>query len=160
MSTTEERRRRRRSTRSTPIVIGWREWVRLPDFTPVPIKAKVDTGARTSSLHAFDLRVKEVDGLPVALFHVHPVQRSREGSVRVEWPISSFRRVRSSNGKVENRPVVTTELRLAGAGWPIDITLTSRDQMGFRMLLGRAAVRRRFVVDAGRSFLLDPEESP
>ena len=159
MPSIQEIRPRRRRKRREPVVIGWREWVRLPDFTPVPIKAKVDTGARTSSLHAFDLRVKEVDGLPVALFHVHPVQRSRAGATRIEWPISSFRRVRSSNGKVENRPVITTDLQLGGGSWPIEVTLTSRDQMGFRMLLGRAAVRRRFIVDAGRSFLLDPEEA-
>lgn len=156
----EKPRRRRSSPKPLP-VIGWREWARLPEFSPVPIKAKVDTGARTSALHAFDLRVKEEHGRPIALFHLHPTQRSRADAVRVECPIVAFRRVRSSNGKVENRPVVSTRLELGGLTRTIEITLTSRDEMGFRMLLGRSAVRRRFLVDPGRSFLMTPsQEAP
>ncbi len=136
-----------------PRTIGWREWLVLPDLAPTPMKAKIDTGARTSALHAFDLEIVQRDGTAMASFELHPLQRSSEQSTRVEWPIRGYRRVRSSNGKSESRPVITTTAQLGDVRWPIDITLTSRDEMGFRMLLGRAAVRRRFVVDPGRSFL-------
>lgn len=129
--------------------VGWREWIRLPDLCPLPIKAKIDTGARTSSLHAFDLRVD--DG--VASFEIHPSQRSAQPVVAVSYPITGFRKVRSSTGHAELRPVIRTPVAIGEHHYDIDITLTSRDSMGFRMLLGRSALRRRFTVDAGRSFL-------
>lgn len=149
--------RPRRRSRAQPITIGWREWVALPDMSRIPVKAKIDTGARTSALHAFGLRIVRGDGTDRASFELHPIQRSSAGSVRVEMPVVAFRRVRSSNGHVENRPVIRTMVRLGDHEWPIDITLTSRDTMGFRMLLGRSALRRRFLVDPGRSFLVPPE---
>ena len=133
--------------------IGWREWVVLPDLCPVPIKAKVDTGARTSSLHAFDLTIEGEDEAAVARFEIHPEQRSSRSPVAVTWPVAGFRRVRPSTGHAEVRPVVRTSVVMGTHAYPIDITLTSRDAMGFRMLIGRAAIRNRFVVDAGRSFL-------
>jgi len=74
--------------------------------------------------------------------------------VRVEWPVAGFRRVRSSNGRVETRPWIVTTARAGGRAWPIEMTLASRDEMGFRMLLGRGALRKRFLVDPGRSFLV------
>lgn len=138
------------SQRST---IGWREWVGLPDLGVEPVKAKIDTGARTSSLHAFDLELTHRDGSDWVAFEVWPVQKSRRDRRRVSVPVLGFREVRSSNGEVQNRPVIRTRLELLGQCWPIEITLTNRDQMGFRMLLGRAALRRRFVIDPGRSFL-------
>ena len=150
--------RPRRTRPRTPVVAGWREWVALPEMSGVALKAKLDTGARTSALHAFDLDIVDGELGPVAAFELHPVQRSGLDAVAIEAPITTFRRVRSSNGRVETRPVVTTTLRLGATEWPIDITLTSRDQMGFRMLLGRSALRRRFLVDSGRSFLIDPVE--
>lgn len=143
-------------TRSTSRELGWREWVLLPELSPTPMKAKVDTGAQTSSLHAFDLSIEERDGEQWAAFVIHPKQRSRKKAVRVEHPIAGFRRVRSSTGHSERRPVVRTKARLGGRTFAIDITLTSRDEMGFRMLVGRAAIRRRFVVDPGRSYLHPP----
>lgn len=146
---------RRAAERSAPTVIGWREWVTLPELCSVPMKAKIDTGARTSALHAFGLRVLETDRGQVASFELHPVQRSAAGAVRVQAPVTAWRRVRSSNGKVETRPVIRTPLRLGDTRWPIEVTLTARDAMGFRMLLGRAAIRRRFVVDPHGSFLTD-----
>jgi len=135
-------------------LIGWREWVQLPDFSPVPTKAKIDTGARTSSLHAFDLTLSDRDGTPWVDFEYHPLQRSRAESTAVSMPVQSFRQVRSSTGQVETRPVVRTRIRMGAKSFAIDLTLTSRDEMGFRMLVGRTAVRRRFWVDPGRSFLL------
>lgn len=133
--------------------IGWREWVLLPDLCPVPMKTKVDTGARTSSLHAFDLTIEEEGDKAVALFEIHPEQRSSRSPVSVSWPIAGFRRVRPSTGHAEVRPVIRTSMVMGSHAYPIEITLTSRDSMGFRMLLGRSAIRNRFAVDAGRSFL-------
>lgn len=134
-------------------VLGWREWIELPELCGTPIKAKLDTGARTSALHAPDLEITQTGGATVASFVLHPKQRSAAGAVRVEWPVRGFRRVRSSNGRVETRPLIVTVARAARVEWPIEITLAPRDQMGFRMLLGRSALRKRFLVDSGRSFL-------
>lgn len=140
--------------------IGWREWVALPDFGVEAIKAKVDTGARTSSLHAFGVQVFAVDGDEWVRFEVHPEQRSRRGTAVVKARVVANRKVRSSTGHVQERPVIKTRLTLNGRTWPVEITLTNRDEMGFRMLLGRAALRRKFVVDPGRSFLAsDPREA-
>ena len=125
----------------------------LPELCDVPMKAKVDTGARTSSLHAFDLTIEGEDDAAIARFEIHPEQRSSRSPVAVTWPVAGFRRVRPSTGHAEVRPVVRTSMVIGGHTYAIDITLTSRDAMGFRMLLGRAAIRNRFAVDAGRSFL-------
>lgn len=133
--------------------IGWREWVALPDLFIERIKAKVDTGARSSSLHAFDIRIL-VRPDPVVQFKVHPLQHEAAGEIACEAPLLEQRWVRSSNGKRELRPVVRTTLALGDEVWPIELTLTSRDAMGFRMLLGREAMRRRFTVDPGVSYLV------
>jgi hypothetical protein len=133
--------------------MGWREWVALPELGVDAIKVKVDTGARTSALHAFGLRVAEEDGQEIVRFSVHPVQRSRRGTIEVAAPLHSHRWVRSSNGERTLRPTIVTRVVWDGREWPIELTLTNRDEMGFRMLLGREAVRRRVVVDPGRSYL-------
>jgi hypothetical protein len=133
-------------------VIGWREWVGLPDFGIRHIKAKVDTGARSSSLHAFDLEEFERDGASWVRFQVHPVQRKKTRTVSVEAKVLELRSIRSSSGKASMRPVIVTNVKLLGITWPVELTLASRDEMGFRMLLGRTAIRRRFLVDAGRSY--------
>ena len=133
--------------------IGWREWVRLPDLCSVPMKAKIDTGARTSSLHAFDLIIHGSGDDAEVEFEIHPHQRSSRDGVSVRHPVTAFRKVRSSTGHSERRPVIRTPVRVGDHCYDIEITLTSRDAMGFRMLLGRSALRRRFAVDAGRSFL-------
>ncbi len=133
-------------------VIGWREWVGLPDFGIETIKAKVDTGARSSSLHAFDLQEFEREGAKWVRFSVHPVQRKNTTTIQIEAPILEYRSVRSSSGRAARRPVVVTNITLLGVTWPVELTLASRDKMGFRMLLGREAFRRRFLVDAGKSY--------
>lgn len=133
-------------------VIGWREWVALPDLGINKIKVKVDSGARSSSLHAFDLKTFERDGVQWVRFQVHPLQRSREKNTTVEAIILEFRSVRSSSGIAKMRPVIVTEIELLGKRWPVELTLASRDNMGFRMLLGREAFRGRFLVDAGKSY--------
>ncbi len=133
-------------------VIGWREWIGLPDLGIKRIKVKVDTGARSSSLHAFNQRVFEKDGVKWVRFQVHPVQRRSDETVEVEAEIVEFRSVRSSSGKASIRPVIVTSVVLLGITWPIELTLASRDEMGFRMLLGREAFRGRFLINAGKSF--------
>jgi hypothetical protein len=140
-------------------VVGWREWASLPDLGVTGIKAKVDTGARTSCLHAFDVELVGARGKERVRFSVHPHQRDQSDPVLCELPLFEQRWVRSSNGKREYRPVVQTELLLGGEAWTIQLTLTSRDLMGFRMLLGREGLRRRVLVNPARSFLLEKEEA-
>ncbi len=127
----------------------------LPDLGVAAIKAKIDTGARSSALHAFDLEVFDRDGADWVRFEVHPIQRDWKTTIPAEMPLHEMRIVRNpgGGGREELRPVVRTGVELMGRRWPIELTLTRRDRMGFRMLLGRSAVRRRFVVDPGRSFL-------
>ena len=139
--------------RPEPITLGWREWVALPDWDVAHMKAKVDTGARTSSLHAFGLEWFDRDGSPWVRFEVHPWQRSTADSVIAEAPVVATRDVKSSSGDVEHRPVVLTSVVLAGRPVTAEVTLTRRDAMGFRMLIGREAVRHRFLVDPGVSYL-------
>ena len=133
--------------------LGWREWLALPDLGVRAINAKVDTGAGVSALHAFGLQVVGEEDGEVATFEIHPRARSRRGAVPVKTHIVRFLRVRSSSGHSERRPVISTPVTLGDMTWDIELTLTSRDVMGHRMLLGRQAVRKRFVVDPGRSYL-------
>ncbi len=135
-------------------VIGWREWVGLPDLGASWIKAKSDTGARSSSLHAFDLEHFTRDDAPWVRFEIHPWQRSKADAVVAEAPLADQRVVKSSSGSGQRRAVIRTTLALGGLRYPIDLTLTRRDEMGFRMLLGREAMRRRVVVDPGSSYKL------
>jgi hypothetical protein len=132
---------------------GWREWVQLPDIGVPWIKAKLDTGAQTSSLHAYDITVFERDGGDWVRFHVRPWQESIEDEVVVECPVHDRRRVRSSSGHVQERIVVKMTVVLIGRKVSIEVTLSNRDAMGFRMLIGREALRRGFAVVSDRSFL-------
>lgn len=132
--------------------IGWREYVALPDLGVPHIKAKVDTGARSSSLHAFDLEQFQKEGRDYVRFKIHPVQRSDAKVIDVETPVLDIRKVKSSSGEVTLRPVILTPVRLLGATWLIELTLANRDEMGFRMLLGREAIRGRMLVDPGSSY--------
>jgi hypothetical protein len=133
-------------------VIGWREWVGLPELGIAAIKVKVDTGARSSSLHAVQLKFFKRGGCQWVRFTVHPVQRTRKAAVTAEAAVLEFRSVKSSSGVAGMRPVIVTPIKLMGKVWPVELTLAGRDEMGFRMLLGREAFRGRFLVDAGRSY--------
>lgn len=133
-------------------VVGWREWVGLPGLGVEWMKAKIDTGARTSSLHAFGVDEFDRGGAGWVRFEVHPWQRSSDDAVRVEVPVHDRRAVRSSSGHVEERLVVLLELRLLDRMVPAEVTLTRRDAMGFRMLVGREALRQGYVVDAAASY--------
>jgi hypothetical protein len=133
--------------------IGWREWVALPDLGVTRVKAKIDTGARSSALHAFDLEHFRRRGHDMVRFAIHTLQRSNKRVIVAEAEMMDERIVRSSNGVNALRPVILTRVELLGESWPIELTLASRDEMGFRMLLGRQALRGRFLIDPGRSYL-------
>ena len=134
--------------------IGWREWLSLPELGIGPIKAKVDTGARTSALHAFYTERFERDGAAWVRFGVHPEQGKSQQEVHCEAPIHDLRTVKDSGGHNELRPVIRTQLHFNGDLRPIELTLTDRDSMRFRMLLGRTALRQGFLVYPGKSFML------
>ncbi|MFP5322129.1 MAG: ATP-dependent zinc protease [Acidimicrobiia bacterium] len=138
-----------------PTVVGWREWVRLPDLLAhEPVKAKVDTGARTSAIHAWDVEAFERDGRRWVRFQLHPRQHDDDHVVSAEAPLVEEREVRSSNGEVERRPIIETTIALGGRHHAIELSLTNRDQMGFRMLLGRTGMAGRVLVDPSTSYRL------
>lgn len=133
--------------------LGWREWVALPDLGVASIKAKVDTGAASSSLHAFAMERFTVEGVEMVRFDIHPRQRTAQGSITAQSQVIDERPVRNPGGRTEVRPVIRARLRWADIFWNAEINLTRRDEMGFRMLLGRKTLKNRFVIDPGRSYL-------
>jgi hypothetical protein len=142
------------------LLLGWREWLSLPDLGLGLIKAKVDTGARTSTLHAFYIDTFERRGTCHVRFGVHPLQNRADVVVHGEAPVIDRRRVSDSGGHHEERYIILTRLALAGREWPIELTLTNRETMLFRMLLGRTAIAGHAVVDPSRSFLTGRRQDP
>jgi hypothetical protein len=136
------------------LTLGWREWVGLPELDISRIKAKVDTGARTSALHAFDLRPFEADGIQRIEFSIHPNQRDNETVLVCTANVVDQRSVTDSGGHKEDRWVIATPLKIGPHTWPIEMTLTARDDMRFRMLLGRNAIKHRALVDSSRSYVI------
>jgi hypothetical protein len=134
-------------------MIGWREWVSLPQLKIPQIKAKVDTGARTSALHAFSLYPYEESGKNKIKFGIHPLQRNSEQIIYCVADIVDKRLVTDSGGHTEERYVIQTPIVIAYDIFTIEITLTERENMLFRMLLGRSALKKRFYVNPTRSFL-------
>lgn len=134
-------------------LVGWREWVGLPEINMPWIKAKIDTGAQTSALHTSSIDEFTQNGEDWVRFTAHPWQGSDADEVVAELPIHDRRTVRSSSGHTEIRLVVLMQITLGGQTLRSEVTLTSRDEMVFRMLIGREALRQGFVVDPARSYL-------
>jgi hypothetical protein len=135
------------------IAVGWREWVALPELGISAIKAKVDTGARTSALHTFELQAYREKGRDMVRFNIHPLQRHTEKVIVCRAPVIDRRWVSDSGGHRELRYIIMTPLHLGPHVWPIEITLTARDPMRFRMLLGRTAMADRVQVIPDASYL-------
>ena len=140
--------------KKTRLTIGWREWVSLPELGIEHIKAKIDTGARTSALHAFSVRTFTKQGKKMVRFKIHPYQRQKDVVVECVAPVLDKRWVTDSGGHREQRYVIESSVKLGGQVWPIELTLTNRENMKFRMLLGRTAMKGRLVVNPGRSYLV------
>lgn len=136
------------------LTFGWREWVSLPDLGIHRIKAKIDTGARTSALHAFEVRPYSEDGRDRVEFRMHPMQKDNETVVTCVADVLDIRTVTDSGGHKEERFTIRTMLSIGAHSWPIDATLTSRDDMSFRMLLGRTAIKGYAQVNPARSYIV------
>lgn len=125
----------------------------MPDLGVDEIKAKVDTGADNSSLHAFNIERFEENGVEMVRFEIHPRQRKRRPSIECVAEVVGERKVKNPGGRSQMRPVIHTRLVIAGKEIEARVNLTTRDEMTFRMLLGRRTVRKKFLVDPGRSYL-------
>jgi len=141
-----------------PSVVGWREWALLPALTAsTAVKVKIDTGATTSAIHVENLELHDSEnGQAFASFDLNLTDSIEEIAVVEQHPVVAYRFVKSSSGHGSYRPVIRTQLQLGETAFDVDITLTGRDQMGFKMLVGRAALRGRFYVDPSGSFLQGP----
>jgi hypothetical protein len=139
-------------------IIGWREFVALPQLKVDRVKVKIDTGARSSAIHAFNIQELSQNGKRIIRFQVHPLQRDSHTTITTEAELLEYRKIRNSGGIAQFRPVIKTNIELGKQIWSIELSLTDRDVMGFRMLLGRQAVRDKFLVDPGKSFLLSSRQ--
>ena len=135
-------------------MIGWREWAAFPDLGVARINAKIDTGAKSSAIHAFRVRVTESADGPWVEFTLHPRRRRKKPEIFCRAPLVDTRLIKSSNGQTEERFVINTPLRMGDHIWPIELTLTNRDAMGYRLLVGRDALARRFLIKPDASYLL------
>jgi len=145
------RRRRKLVIPAQSLLIGWQEWCALPRLGLPAVKAKIDTGARTSAIHAFDIATFRRGGELFVRFFIHPLQKNNEVEHVCTARVVDERSVMSSNGHKEHRYVIRTPICLGDQSWEIDITLSNRDPLTFRMLLGRNALKRRVIIDPSRS---------
>lgn len=141
----------RKKRKKENMLVGWREWAALPELNIPAIKMKIDTGAKTSALHAFNVKSFEQDGQHFVSFEVHPLQKSKKVNHRCTARLVDERTVTSSNGHQETRLTIRTPIEMQGKKWDIDITLTKRDIMAYRMLLGREAMKS-ITVEPSKSF--------
>lgn len=143
----------RHTDSSSKTIIGWKEWVALPELGISAIKAKVDTGARTSSLHAFDMEPFEENGVAKVRFSIHPLQYRTDVEVSCVANVVDRRTITNSGGDKEQRFVIRSPLVIGSNTWHVELTLTNRATMKFRMLLGRTTMHNRLIVDPTESFL-------
>ncbi len=134
-------------------ILGWREWIALPELGINAIKAKVDTGARTSVLHAFNVEPFMEKSVDKVRFSIHPIQRRTDKEIVCSADIVDQRWVTDSGGHKEKRYVISTAVTVGDRTWDIEMTLTNRDTMGFRVLLGRTALKNLYLVDPSASYL-------
>jgi hypothetical protein len=139
--------------RNPKLTLGWREWVALPDLGLPAIKAKVDSGAKTSVLHAYHTEQYQADGVDMVMFLIHPIQKNYDFHVECHAPIIDYREVSDSGGHMEMRYVIESNILIGNASWPIELSLTNRDTMRFRMLLGRRAMENRAIIEPAASYL-------
>ena len=135
------------------LTLGWREWAALPDLGLPAIKVKVDSGAKTSALNAFYTERYLLDSVDMVKFLIHPIQRNYNFQIECNAPVIDFREISDSGGHKEMRYVIETKVVIGTCNWPIELTLTNRDTMRFRMLLGRRAMEARAIIDPGASYL-------
>jgi hypothetical protein len=140
-------------TTKKKIIIGSLETITLPDLTITDIQVRVDTGAKTSSLHVDNIKKFKKKGKVMVRFDLHPDVYNIENIVSCEAPIHDIRRVKSSNGTSEQRYVISTPVKLGSELWPIEITLTDRSDMSYLMLFGREAIGERFLIDPSKTFI-------
>jgi len=134
------------------IIIGKEEWIELPKLGLPAVKARIDSGAKTSSLHAFNMELFEKNGKKYVEFDIHPLQKNKKVKKKCRAQIIDKRQVKSSSGESEKRFVINTPMKLGEETWTIQVTLTNRDSMGYRMLLGREAMEKRILIDPDLSF--------
>ena len=137
------------------LLIGRCEWCALPLLNVPRIKAKIDTGAKTSALHAFNIRYREINGQPYVKYDIHPFQGNHEEIINCTSVVIDKRVIMSSNGHKENRYVILTSLLLGDKTWPIELTLSNRDPLRFRLLLGREALNHRVIIDPALNYHQD-----
>lgn len=142
------------------MVVGWREWVGLPSLGVEAIKAKIDTGARSSALHAFNVEPYDLKGEEWVRFAVHPMQRNDSVEIGCVARVADRRWVVNPGGRRQKRILIETTIRVGTSSWPIELSLTDRDDMGFRLLIGRTAMHGRFRVDPDLSYRADREDAP
>ncbi|MDX1949362.1 MAG: 30S ribosomal protein S6--L-glutamate ligase [Rickettsiales bacterium] len=135
-------------------IIGAEEWVSFPSLNIPAVKARIDSGAKTSSLHAYNIEIKQVEGKNFAFFDIHPLQASKAVTIKCKAELVGERSVKSSSGHSEKRYVIKIPIKLGADVWEAEITLTNRDNMGYRMLLGREAMRGKLLVDPDKHFEL------
>jgi ribosomal protein S6--L-glutamate ligase len=139
-------------------VIGIEEWFNFPTLQIPLIKARIDTGAKTSSLHAFDIVSVRRQGKHYVRFCAHPLQRNKKITVACEAEVYDERIVKSSSGHKEQRYVIQVPIKAGQRDWLVEVNLTDRDSMGYRLLIGREALAGRFFIDPARSFCLGETE--
>ena len=135
--------------------IGWREWCSLPNLGLPAINAKIDTGAKTSALHAYDIQLQNIDDIEVVVFKIHPLQKDHKYYKTCYAPLKEIRTITSSNGEREKRFVIETKILIGEIDITAEVTLTSRHEMAFRMLLGRDTLKKaKVLINPRKSYMM------